>query len=127
LNAIRNLAGPSSYGQDPPDSQPSQRRDSWSPTSPDPRASASARNRSPPEYYRPRPGRMNSSGFMSGDNSQRSSRSSNISGGNGSGGSSSNPLSWLRDRFTGTNSNNGNNVNDGSGNSSSGNVNRRRS
>ncbi|ROW02333.1 hypothetical protein VSDG_02470 [Cytospora chrysosperma] len=127
LNAIRNLAGPSSYGQDPPESQPSQRRDSWSPTSPDPRASASARNRSPPEYFRQRSGRMNSSGFMSGDNPQRSSRSSNTPSGNGSGGSSSNPLSWLRDRFTGTNSNNGNNGNDGSGNYSSGNTSRRRS
>lgn len=137
LNTIRNLAGPSSYGQAPPDSPRSQRRDSWSPTSPDPRASTSARNRSPPGSYRPRTGRLNSSGFVSGDNSQRSSRSSNTSGANGSGGSSSNPLSWLRDRITGNNSNsnnnnNGNNGNNGNGNggsanSSSGNGSRRRS
>ncbi|ROW05674.1 hypothetical protein VMCG_05279 [Cytospora schulzeri] len=143
LNAIRNLAGPTSYGQPPPESPRAQRRDSWSPTSPDPRAPTSARNRSPPGSYRPRPGRMNSSGFnssgfMSGDNSQRSSRSSNNSGGNGSGGgSSSNPLSWLRDRITGNNNNNNNNNNsannssgssgNGAGNSPSGNGSRRRS
>lgn len=116
LNTIRNLAGPSSYGQAPPESPRTHRRDSWSPTSPDSRSSASARNRSPPGS-RPRPGRLNSSGFMSGDTSQRSSRSSN-SGGNSGGGSSSNPLSWLRDRFSG--------ANNGSG-TSSGNSSRRRS
>ncbi|KUI68551.1 putative RING finger protein P32A8.03c [Cytospora mali] len=121
LNAIRNVAGPSSYGQATPESPRPQRRDSWSPTSPSPRASASARNRSPPGY-RQRPVRTNTSGFMSGDSSQRSSRSSNNSGSNGGGASSSNPLSWLRDRFTGNN-----NGNTGNGNSSSGNGSRRRS
>lgn len=120
LNAIRNLAGPSSYGQAPPESPRANRRDSWSPTSPDARASASARNRSPPAY-RPYPGRVNSSGFVSRDHSQRSSRSSNNAGGNSGAGTSSNPLSWLRDRFG------GNNGNTGSGNSPSGNGSRRRS
>ncbi|KUI62693.1 hypothetical protein VP1G_09804 [Cytospora mali] len=121
LNAIRNLAGPSSYGQAPPESPRPQRRDSWSPTSPSSRALASARNRSPPGY-RQRPVRTNTSDFMSGDSSQRSSRSSNNSGTNSGGGPSSNPLSWLRDRFTGNN-----NGNTGNGNSSSGNGSRRRS
>ena len=120
LNAIRNLAGSSSYGQSPPESPRTQRRDSWSPTSPDARGSASARNRSPPGP-RPRPGRMSSSGYVSRDPSQRSSRSSNNSSGNSGAGSSSNPLSWLRDRFAGSTGN------PGSGNSPSGNGSRRRS
>lgn len=100
LNAIRNLAGASSFGQSP--SEPSRwntfRRDSWSPTSPPP-GGASVRERSP---TRPRPGRSDSSSW----NSQRSSRSSNNSGGNGS---SSNPLSWIRDRFSGGSGNSQNN------------------
>lgn len=98
LNAIRTLAGASSYGQ--PSSEPPRwntfRRDSWSPTSPPPGAS-SARERSP---TRPRPGRSNSSSW----NSQRSS---NNSGGNGT---STNPLSWIRDRFSGSSGNNQNNT-----------------
>lgn len=94
LNAIRNLAGPSSYGQNQPES-PRYRRDSWSPTSPPPGAS-SARDRSP---ARPRPDRTNSSSWSS----QRSGRSSHNSGGNGGG--SANPISWLRGRFGGGGSN----------------------
>lgn len=90
LNAIRNLAGPSSYGQPQPDS-PRNRRDSWSPVSPPPGAS-SARDRSPP---RPRPDRANSSSWSS----QRSGQSSHNSGGNGR--SSANPMNWLRGRFGG--------------------------
>lgn len=97
LNAIRNLAGPSSHGQTQPDS-PRFRRDSWSPTSPPPGVS-SARDRSP---ARPRPDRANSSSWSS----QRSGRSSHNSGGNG--GSSANPLSWIRDRFGGGGSNSNN-------------------
>ncbi|ROW15241.1 hypothetical protein VPNG_02963 [Cytospora leucostoma] len=126
LNTIRNLAGSTNYNQTSPESSRAQRRDSWSPTSPDPRASTSARNRSPPGS-RPYPGRLNSSGFISRDDPQRSSRSSNNSGGN-SGGGSSNPLSWLRDRFAGNNgSGTNNNGSGGSGNSSSGNDHPRRS
>lgn len=110
LNAIRNLAGPSSYGQPAPES-PRYRRDSWSPTSPPPGAS-SARERSP---TRTRPDRTNSSSW----NSQRSGRSShNPSGG---GGGSSNPIHWLRDRFSGGG---GGNTNNSNNNNSSG---RRRS
>ncbi|KAJ4425121.1 hypothetical protein N0V82_000176 [Gnomoniopsis sp. IMI 355080] len=112
LNAIRNLAGPSSYGQPAPDS-PRDRRDSWSPTSPPP-GSSSARERSP---TRPRADRMNSSSW----NSQRSGRSSHNT--SGSGGGSSNPINWLRDRFSGSgggsnnssSSNNNTNANNGSG------------
>lgn len=100
LNAIRNLAGASSYGQ--PSSESARwntsRRDSWSPTSP-PSGGVSTRERSP---TRPRPARANSSSW----NSQRSNRSSNNSGGNGN---SSNPLSWIRDRFSGGSGNNTNN------------------
>lgn len=96
LNAIRNLAGASSYGQ-PSSEQPrwsTFRRDSWSPTSPPPGAS-SARERSPPQ-----PRRTNSSSW----NSQRSS---NNSGGNGT---ASNPFSWFRDRFSGSSGSNQNNT-----------------
>lgn len=89
LNAIRNLAGPSNYGQMAPDS-PRYRRDSWSPTSPPPGAS-SARERSP---TRPCPERTNSSSWSS----HRSGRSSHNTG--GSGGGSSNPINWLRGRFS---------------------------
>lgn len=97
LNAIRNLAGPSSYGQTRPD-VPRYRRDSWSPTSPPP-GTSSARDRSP---ARPRPDRTNSSSWSS----QRSGQSSHNTGGNG--GSSANPINWIRGRFGGG----GNNSND---------------
>lgn len=97
LNAIRNLAGPSSYGQSRPD-EPRYRRDSWSPTSPPPGAS-SARDRSP---ARPRPDRTNSSSW----GSQRSGQSSQNTGGNG--GSSANPINWIRGRFGGGGNNNTN-------------------
>lgn len=90
LEAIRNLAGPSRYGEPQSDVT---RRDSWSPTSPPP-GSSSARDRSP---VRPRASRTNSSSW----NSQRSARDSSNSGGNSNGGGSSNPISWIRDRFGG--------------------------
>lgn len=101
LNSIRNLAGPSSYGRSGPDSSRhgTQRRDSWSPTSPGPTSLASARNRSP-SGPRARLGRANSSGLGSGDHDpQPSSRGSNNSSGHAGG--SSNPLSWIRDRISG--------------------------
>lgn len=104
LNAIRNLAGPSSYGQTSTESS-RYRRDSWSPTSPPPGAT-SARTRSP---NRARPDRTNSSSWSS----QRSGRSSHNAGGNGGG--SSNPISWIRDRFGGS----------GGGNNSNGHSRRR--
>lgn len=110
LNAIRNLAGPSSYGHTAPES-PRDRRDSWSPTSPPP-GSSSARERSP---TRPRPDRTNSSSWTS----QRSGRSSHNA--SGSGGGSSNPINWLRDRFGGSGSGSSNN----NANSSSGSSRRR--
>lgn len=115
LNAIRNLAGPSSYGQPTPDSS-RDRRDSWSPTSPPP-GSSSARERSP---TRPRPDRTNSSSWTS----QRSGRSGHNTGG-GSGGGSSNPITWLRDRFSGNGggSNNNNGSNNNSNNSNNTNAN----
>lgn len=128
LNTIRDVAVSANYRPTSPESPRAQRRDSWSPTSPDPRASTSARNRSPPGS-RPYLGRLNSSGFMSRDDPERPSRSSDNPGGNGGGGSS-NPLSWLRDRFAGNNgsgNNNNNNGSGGSGNSSSGNDHPRRS
>ncbi|KAJ4390726.1 hypothetical protein N0V93_004324 [Gnomoniopsis smithogilvyi] len=105
LNAIRNLADPSSYGQPAPDS-PRDRRDSWSPTSPPP-GSSSTRERSP---ARPRPDRTNSSSW----NSQRSGRSNHNTG--GSGGGSSNPINWLRDRFSGSGSGSNNSSNSSSSN-----------
>ncbi|KAI3393216.1 hypothetical protein diail_4543 [Diaporthe ilicicola] len=101
LNSIRNLASPSSYGRSAPESsqQGTQRRDSWSPTSPGPTSLASARNRSP-SGPRARLGRADSSGFGGGDrDSQPSSGGSNNSGGHSGG--SSNPLSWIRDRISG--------------------------
>ncbi|KAJ0117892.1 hypothetical protein J7T55_014342 [Diaporthe amygdali] len=101
LNSIRNLAGSSSYGRSGPESSRhgTQRRDSWSPTSPGPTSLTSARNRSP-SGPRVRLGRANSSGLGGGDHdSQPSSRGSNNSG--GSAGGSSNPLSWIRDRISG--------------------------
>lgn len=112
LNSIRNLAGTSTYGRSAPDSSRhgGQRRDSWSPTSPGPTSLASARNRSP-SGPRARPGRANSSGLGDRD-SQPASRGSNNSSGNAGG--SSNPLSWIRDRIS------------GSGGSASGNNNGRR-
>lgn len=113
LNSIRNLAGPSSYGRSAPDSSRhgGQRRDSWSPTSPGPTSVTSARARSP-SGPRARLGRANSSGLGGDRDSQQSSRGSNNSSGNAGG--SSNPLSWIRDRIS------------GSGGSSSGNNNGRR-
>lgn len=102
LNAIRNLAGPSSYGQPQPES-PRNRRDSWSPVSPPPGAS-SARDRSPP---RPRPDRASSSSWSS----QRSGQSSQNSLGTGR--TSANPMNWLRGRFGGGGSGSNNGSNDG--------------
>lgn len=112
LNSIRNLTGASSYGTSASDSSRygGQRRDSWSPTSPGPTSVASARNRSPPGP-RARLGRANSSGLGECD-SQPSSRDNSSSSGNAGG--SSNPLSWIRDRIS------------GSGGSASGNNNGRR-
>ncbi|CAN8103114.1 unnamed protein product [Discula destructiva] len=103
LNAIRNLAGPSSYGQQAPPESPSlprYRRDSWSPTSPPPGAS-SARERSP---TRPRPDRTNSSSWSTQRSSRGSSNNNNYNNNNNTGGNSggsSNPINWLRDRFGG--------------------------
>lgn len=112
LNSIRNLASASSYGRSTSDSSRhgGQRRDSWSPTSPGPTSVTSARNRSP-TGTRARLGRANSSGLGDRD-SHPSSRGSNNSSGNAGG--SSNPLSWIRDRIS------------GSGSSASGNNNGRR-
>lgn len=112
LNSIRNLASASSYGRSASDSSRhgGQRRDSWSPTSPGPTSVTSARNRSP-SGPRARLGRANSSGLGERD-SQPSSRGNSNPSGNAGG--SSNPLSWIRDRIS------------GSGGSASGNNNGRR-
>ncbi|KAG8168276.1 hypothetical protein KVR01_003965 [Diaporthe batatas] len=108
LNSIRNLAGASSYGRSASDSSRhgGQRRDSWSPTSPGPTSVTSARNRSP-SGPRARLGRANSSSLEERD-SQPSSRGNSNPSGNAGG--SSNPLSWIRDRISGSGgSANGNN------------------
>ena len=113
LNSIRTLAAATGHGRSAADSSRhgGQRRDSWSPTSPGPTSVTSARNRSPPGP-RSRFSRTNSSGFGGDHDAQPPSRGGNNS--SGSAGSSSNPLSWIRDRIS------------GSGGSASGNNNGRR-
>lgn len=109
LNSIRNLAGPSSYGQPPPESSRN-RRDSWSPTN-SPAGAFSARDRSPVRPYQER---------SSSHRSNNGSRSGNNSGGNGGSSGSSgsgNPLSWIRDRFSGGGSSSSGNNRDNNGSS----------
>jgi E3 ubiquitin-protein ligase RNF115/126 len=114
LTAIRNLAGTWDYERSASDSSRhgGQRRDSWSPTSPGPTSVSWARDRSPTRP-RARFGRTNSSGSGREPDAQAASRgnnNNNSSNSSGNAGGSSNPLSWIRDRITGSGgSANGNN------------------